>query len=714
MPPVPRTRVSPLYLLMLFLVAIAMIVLTLAYVCMVAGIGYLTWWYATSVSLDISGVHSAKRMLGALFLYIIPYLILGLVALFMVKPFFYTPAHYPRSFSVDPRNEPDLFALIYSICDAIGAPRPREVWLDCRVNASASLRRGWLSLFSNDLALTIGMPLVSGLTTRQLAGVLAHEFGHFAQGAGMRLSYIIRSINGWFQDVALMRDHWDEKLDRWANDGERLGWSVYVFKAAQGCIWCVRRIFLGFMSCGESLSALMSRHMEYDADSYEAKIAGSTHFALTTERIRQLATAFQAAMDDAEKASRSHTLPDDLPELTAWRDRVLPEHVRQRLRKESRHQIPRWWHTHPCDADRIAAALKWQAEGVCKDERPAKNVFRNYGSLCHSVTMYYFEADMSLNLDSIEFRNITAITGERQAVEAAGKSLDGFFGAFFPLSRSRPLPNASPQEWPAAHAAMMRVRTDYAETSKRYINTRDKYLRQFIGLELLMARYPVENPGLFCLPESGIMPSQKALSATAATSAEIELTMLAYDEAAHRRMSCVLAWLDTQHEAVGSQQIRHLLVFAQRQLAAGVSQIEQSMRHIAALREALQHADLNPEPHILDRQCSALATRAQAAQDLVFAQLRGIHHPYLDNYPTILSTLKFLPAEAPQYARLMHGDSICTGVLLPLLERILGDLSAITIDAEKRLSIALDQPVELAPTIPMLSANWITPALSPT
>jgi Zn-dependent protease with chaperone function len=70
--------------------------------------------------------------------------------------------------------------------------------LDLQVNASASFRRGFLSLFSRDLTLTIGLPLVAGLTVRQLGGVLAHEFGHFAQGAGMRLTFVVRSVNAWF------------------------------------------------------------------------------------------------------------------------------------------------------------------------------------------------------------------------------------------------------------------------------------------------------------------------------------------------------------------------------------------------------------------------------------------------------------------------------------------------------------------------------------
>lgn len=73
-------------------------------------------------------------------------------------------------------------------------------------------------LFGNDLVLTIGMPLVLGLSLRQFAGVLAHEFGHFSQGAGMRLTFIIRTISVWFTRVVYERDQ--EKITEMIEQSE--------------------------------------------------------------------------------------------------------------------------------------------------------------------------------------------------------------------------------------------------------------------------------------------------------------------------------------------------------------------------------------------------------------------------------------------------------------------------------------------------------------
>ncbi|MEM6778123.1 MAG: hypothetical protein AAF670_10745 [Planctomycetota bacterium] len=64
------------------------------------------------------------------------------------------------------------------------------------------------------MVLTVGIPLITGLTAREFAGVLAHELGQFAHGASRRASYVVRSINHWFARVVYQRDQVDQWLDR--------------------------------------------------------------------------------------------------------------------------------------------------------------------------------------------------------------------------------------------------------------------------------------------------------------------------------------------------------------------------------------------------------------------------------------------------------------------------------------------------------------------
>src|SRR5205085_783656 len=202
-----------------------------------------------------------------------------------------------RRRSLTPQSDPLLFEFVERICDLVGAAPPRRIDIDCDVNASASFRRGWLSLLSGrDLVLTIGMPLAAGLSLQQFAGVLAHEFGHFSQGAGMRLTYIIRSINFWFVRVVYQRDAWDEWLETAADELDiRVGWVIYV---ARACVWLTRRILWLLMYAGHLVAGFMLRQMEFDADKYETRLAGSHSFEATSRQLKLLGLAWRGAEHD--------------------------------------------------------------------------------------------------------------------------------------------------------------------------------------------------------------------------------------------------------------------------------------------------------------------------------------------------------------------------------------------------------------------------------
>ena len=259
---VEPTKTGLLYRAGLAIVAFAMVLLPLIYLALIA---LTAWAVLLHLKYDtwIFEGGSGRGGFGRLIFYLGPAVAGGILVLFMVKPFFAAKAKAPQPVTLDPAKESLLFAFVQKVCGLVGAAAPCRIDVDCQANASASLRRG---LWSKDLVLTIGLPLVSGLELRQFAGVLAHEFGHFAQGAGMRLSYVIRKINFWFARVVYQRDEWDLNLERAARG---IDWRVgLVLHGARGCVWLTRRILWGLMQAGHAISCFMLRQMEYDADTY--------------------------------------------------------------------------------------------------------------------------------------------------------------------------------------------------------------------------------------------------------------------------------------------------------------------------------------------------------------------------------------------------------------------------------------------------------------
>ena len=236
--PVVPTRVSFVYQLGLLVVALAMIALPLIYLALVAAAGWAVYYWATHFTFLLNSGGRGRGWLLMLFLYLTP-LFAGIVMVFfMIKPLFARRPDHAQPLALNPGAEPLLFAFVTRICQAVGAPFPKRIDIDCQLNASAGFRRGMLSFLGNDLVLTIGMPLAAGLTLREFAGVLAHEFGHFTQGFGMRLTYIIRSVNGWFARVVYERDSWDVSLEEAAQTDD-IKVSIMVGLARFG-VWISR------------------------------------------------------------------------------------------------------------------------------------------------------------------------------------------------------------------------------------------------------------------------------------------------------------------------------------------------------------------------------------------------------------------------------------------------------------------------------------------
>ena len=165
--------------------------------------------------------------------------------------------------------------------------------MDLQANASAAFRRGAWSLFRRDLVLTVGLPLAAGLDSRQLAGVIAHELGHFAQRGGMGVTYLIRSINNWFARVVYERGRFDSELETHAEGGYYL--KRLIAQIARFFIWLSRKVLWMLMQAGAALSASLSRQMEFDADRYSARVVGARVTAATLSEIPRLDAAAQAA-----------------------------------------------------------------------------------------------------------------------------------------------------------------------------------------------------------------------------------------------------------------------------------------------------------------------------------------------------------------------------------------------------------------------------------
>lgn len=452
-PVVARPRSSVLYQFSLLLVTITMLLLPLLYLALVGAASYGVYYHAVHHWDPIMkfGGTGGRGMILKFLVYSVPLFVGAVVVFFMFKPIFAGRPRHAQPLALNPADNPLLYAFIEKICETVGAPSPKRIDLDCDLNASASFRRGMWSLAGNDLVLTIGLPLVANLSAAEFAGVVAHEFGHFTQSVGMRLSYLIRTVNHWFIRVVYQRDAWDEALEEWASESED-GWVTLIVMFAQIGVWFARMILRILMYTGLLIGGFMIRQMEYDADACQIKLVGSETFERTHRKLASLGAATSLMYKHIKTQwQKTGHLPDNLSELLRQSHERLPAKALQKI--EDRYGLERTglFDSHPSPADRIRVARRAQDPGAFHDDRPASALFASFDHPARFVTMLHYTDDLGIPITQdmllrVERKEEATTAGDQPVgVGATGVGNEYFLGILpliLPLELLPPPPSA--------------------------------------------------------------------------------------------------------------------------------------------------------------------------------------------------------------------------------------------------------------------------------
>ena len=455
---IQSVRVPGLYRLGILLVAVLMVLLPLVYILIIALTGVLVYRHAvenvsviTALSSETTGRNSVRAAAFGFMLYAAPLISGGMLLLFMLKPFFSRQPEHTGRRTLKRSDEPILFDFVGRICRAVNSPVPSRIDIDCQINASAGFSRGLLSFFGNDLVLTIGMPLVAGLTMRQFGGVLAHEFGHFSQGAGMRFSWLIRTMNYWFARLVYERDSWDEWLEDWSRRLDiRIGWVLLV---ARFTVWLVRRLLWVFMVVGNMISGFLMRQMEFDADRYEARFAGSRTFARTSRQLHVLGISWNGAMSDLSLLYQEERLVDNFPALILLNSEQMVERGQRAIDEEIIESRTSVFDTHPCDRERIASAAAEKTEGIFQLELPAAHLFRRFDEQSKAVTWDFYREMLGTELKKSQIHPVEKMARHLQEKQDTWKSLHRFFQG--QLALYRPFRGPEEAQKPITNAAVV-------------------------------------------------------------------------------------------------------------------------------------------------------------------------------------------------------------------------------------------------------------------
>jgi len=413
---VPPVKTPTSYSVALGILGAFLVLMAAAFVALLVFLLWLCVWHLRSavVSLDQ----------GPYFIFHLPMALLGVGLLaFLLKPlYFRRRTRNTQILTLRRSDEPALFAFVEKLCMATHSRPPASIEVDCEANASARLRSVW----GVALVLRVGLPLAAALPVRQFAGILAHEFGHFNQRHGMRGASLIRHLTIFFGQIVFERDRLDHKLAQMRTARNGLAnlsyWlAMALIEPTRGVLWLV-------LLLGELLTCHTQRHMEYDADHFEAHIAGTRDFVHTSQLMAFLGIAAQQARYDLQQAYAEHRLPDDLPGVIVANARGLAEHrddILQSLEKGRTH----WIDTHPCHNDRIRNVQKLGAEGLVTSRTAARHLFADFDGLCQRATTAYYRSVLGkeFNPQAVKLVAATELVAGRAAERQAYKALRRFF-----------------------------------------------------------------------------------------------------------------------------------------------------------------------------------------------------------------------------------------------------------------------------------------------
>lgn len=467
----PKPRISLGYLAGLLVVTLLCVALPAIYIGLTGAIAYAWLWYLTHIHHHLPrGVHFIALT------YAVPGFAGALLLLFLTRPLFVARPRPREALKLDPEREAALVSGVQALCRAIGVSPPIEIRLSWDANASVQFRTPWLSMITGHKVLTIGMSLVAGLSARQFVGVLAHEFGHFAQRLGMICTFTVNSVNGWLEHCAYGEDAWTHKLREWSEAAmEKEHWFSWVVTLSVWLSWVTvaitRRLMAGLFHVSLGLSRYMSRQMELDADRYEALLAGSDMFRTTARSLRALNHAFFEVNEANIEAWQEHRLLGDLPAAVAAHAGAFDAARLAGIEAEmTEATTPRYWDSHPPDVDRIDNAEKRRSPGIYLEDAPAALLFRDFTVWSQRATRQFY-AEQGVQFKDEQLRSREEILGHVSHRNEQREQLMRFFNGQFqewPLLRLQVRKPVEGEQQPGWQECIDRIRARSPEMARHW------------------------------------------------------------------------------------------------------------------------------------------------------------------------------------------------------------------------------------------------------
>lgn len=378
-----------LYLATLPLVTLATLVTGLTYAALVLGWLGLTLFWAISPGWLYEAI---PYSILALLAHALPLVLFALIALFLLKPLI---GARPKQSSVVRREDaPDLYDFVDHVFAMNRAPTAAQIVLDHSAEVEVELFGGLKGLFDPKLKVTIGLPLLAGADTSQLAGLLAHDGAYFRRQFGLRQHWFIRSLTGRLVSAAHFPDRLDNQLARWSPTSpllqrtrERLRTWLPVSKK-------IPALFLAIVS------PTVQRHLatlRYRVDADAVEVCGVDNFRKGLEASRLIAYTRKHLGEKIQEWHEKGWFADDMATVAAGLQDAMQEARKVQvlnIHNRTQQQLS----PLPSDKERLAAIATLEHDGdpLVSCSQPARLLLPDFAGIDRHMSLALLRNDFDI------------------------------------------------------------------------------------------------------------------------------------------------------------------------------------------------------------------------------------------------------------------------------------------------------------------------------
>lgn len=373
------------------------VVIYIMLVALAVGLAVLCGYLAVAIVTTLKGFAGLLLALGVFGV--------GLLTVYFLIKFMFTAKKTDLSgfTEITREEEPKLFALIDDVVNQAGTDFPKKVFLSHDVNASVFYNSSFWSMFLPVRKnLNIGLGLMNAVTTDELKGIIAHEFGHFSQRS-MKVGSYVYSVNYIIHNMLYDNEGYEKVVGKLASVN---GWVTLPLmggvKIVQGIQFILQQVYrvvnVNYLA--------LSREMEFHADEVAARIAGADAITTSLVRLDLAAKSFHAVLNFYGKKISTNQKPENIYPLHTFAltaiatenglefqnsfPMVTPESV-QRFNK-SKINIDNQWASHPSNEDRINRINGLQLQSISLNNTPSITLLTNSEESGKRITGKLFSA----------------------------------------------------------------------------------------------------------------------------------------------------------------------------------------------------------------------------------------------------------------------------------------------------------------------------------